>query len=367
MDQVEEIAKEILKDNLAWRAAKLLKHDKLAGDASGRRFYRLHLQGGPAPSAVLLLGANSSGPKLGGRTAPSQEETFLELGRFFRERGIAVPAIYQHLPARCAVLVEDVGELPLWRFVKGPSSAALDEVMEKIGADYTADLYKRAIGVIKTLKQIVPDKNCIAFNRHQPFEMLRSEASEFIEFFAEPTGLNKASCELISRNFEGLCETMRSFPPELSHFDFNSFNLFVDRNAELRVLDYQDACLTSPARDIVSLINDRGMDETLGESLYAALLQHYISELKAGPAFALQYDVTLLHWDFRVVGRFKKLNQKYHTTNYDQWIPGTLRRLGRTLARSFKRLHGFDDVLQALYDFRPECKEGVNSPWRLPL
>ena len=239
------------------------------------------------------------------------------------------------------------------------AAAAIDG----LGSDYVFKLFERAIGIIRALQSIAPDKSCVAFQRHQSFEMLLAEAKEFTEFYAVPLGLRKPAQTRLELAFEALCETVNSLPRKLSHFDFNAYNLFVDAAGALRVLDFQDACMAAPARDIVSLLNDRGMDEVLGPALHRRLLQAYTQILDAGSEFHVQYHCTLLHWDFRVCGRFKKLDRKQETARYEQWIPGTLRRLGRTLKAFHRELHGFDDVLQILHDFSPQAREGATSKW----
>lgn len=158
---------------------------------------------------------------------------------------------------------------------------------------------------------------------------------------------------------------MIAIPKRLSHFDFHAYNLMVLPSGDLGLIDYQDACQVSWVRDIVSLINDRGMDEKLGCSLQKDLLRHFSSSVPHAGNLPHDYDMTLLHWDLRVCGRFEKLGKTKKTDRYQQWLPGTQRRLGRTLARSYRSVHGFDDLLEVVARLSPEAREGINDPWTL--
>src|SRR5690606_4567336 len=127
---------------------------------------------------------------------------------------------------------------------------------------------------------------------------------EFLEYYAKPKGLRASAVTLIDEVNDAICECLCAHPKVLSHFDFMPHNLFVSPEGEVRVLDFQDMSIVSPVRDIVSLINDRDTDSALGKTRHAALLSYFMKELSPGPDFARRYNEYLLHWDFRVSGRF---------------------------------------------------------------
>jgi aminoglycoside/choline kinase family phosphotransferase len=342
----------------------------LAGDGSGRSFYRVKCQGAKINSAVLLNTPEGIGPKLSGNTSYSQEQAFVELCKFYPRVGIPAPNFYGYDPKKNWILMEDVGDLALYRFLAGAAKEGkeqlIEEISETLGEDPVLTLFNKAINLISILQKIEQNQKIIAFNRFLSFENYRLEISEFSEFYAEPLGLQAAASKELEKVYDSICETIMSFPKALSLFDFNAHNLFVSAKGELRVLDFQDSCLVSPARDIVSLINDRGMDDLLGKTKHSALLKFFVKELQYSADFEFIYNMTLLHWDLRVTGRFVKLNQKFKTDKYQQWIPSTLRRLGRTLQRAEKTLHGLDSLLEVAYKLSPEVREGFTDPWKFP-
>ena len=85
----------------------------LHGDASTRRYVRLHLAGAPHASAVaMVLGDGRFAPgsdELGGGTAPA-ELPFVNVGRWLAAHGFPVPALYADRAREDGLLLlEDIG------------------------------------------------------------------------------------------------------------------------------------------------------------------------------------------------------------------------------------------------------------------
>jgi aminoglycoside/choline kinase family phosphotransferase len=298
----------------------------------------------------------------------------VELARVLPSCGLRIPQLYAHSSDAQVMLFEDCGDITFasaLNHFEGVKDAHGDQVQRthealsnQHGDAWGEALFKQAIGMISVIQKIPPSAQLITHRRWLPFENLRREANEFIQYVAQPRGASRGALTALGKAMDGLCETMSAFPKAVTHFDFHAYNLMIRPDGELVVIDFQDMSLGSPARDLVSLINDRGMDERLGRSLHSRLYQHAEQSLGYEPGvFQGYYDVTLLHWDFRVSGRFIKLTAERGTDRYKQWIPGTLRRLGRTLTRSYKRVHGLEDVLDIATKLCPEVREGVEDCW----
>jgi aminoglycoside/choline kinase family phosphotransferase len=164
-----------------------------------------------------------------------------------------------------------------------------------------------------------------------------------------------------------VCERVEHHPLQPSHFDFMASNIHVLPDGELCLIDFQDMCLDSPARDIVSLLNDRDSDSALGRERQRRLLSFFMTEINSYPSFPQLYDEYLLLWDFRVSGRFALLAEKRGVERYKMWIPGTLRRLGRTLVRAKQTIPYAEDALAVLARFSPEVEQGRRDPWDFPV
>jgi aminoglycoside/choline kinase family phosphotransferase len=366
MDDLRQKIELLLKKSSQFANSSLQRHELLAGDMSTRRYVRIHLEKAQVQTAIVMLLSQGKGPIRGGRQDLTQDDTFVELSHFLSEHEIAVPEIYFDGRSDAALIVEDVGDLALWQFASRDLRDEHRKIEDALGDDPVRKLYEQAIQITKRLQQIPEDKKSIAFQRWVEFDQYRREISEFLEYYAKPNGIKPAAVALLDKVNDAICESIGSHPRALSHFDYMSHNLFVDPAGKIRVLDFQDMSLVSTSRDICSLINDRDTDSALGKTRHAALLSYYMRELAVDENFGRRYDEYLLHWDFRVSGRFCLLADQRGVEKYRKWIPGTLRRLGRTLMRAQKHMHKLDDVLEILTKLSPEIKEGTEDPWDLP-
>src|ERR1700722_2068943 len=117
----------------------------LKGDASNRRFWRVAVDAAPSGAASSATPPASAiaidlGPDdlpayvraLNLVSTPPNEPPFVNVQRFLKSIGAAVPEIYAADPERRMLLVEDVGESPLFQ-------AALDGVAKP------ATLYRSAV------------------------------------------------------------------------------------------------------------------------------------------------------------------------------------------------------------------------------
>jgi aminoglycoside/choline kinase family phosphotransferase len=343
----------------------------LTGDISTRRYIRVFLEGSKKETILLMMLSGQMGPVGGGAKGVSQDDTFFELQAFFHHHGIPVPDMYLDARKQKALLVEDVGDLALWNIATGDFHLEDEKGFRDALSISKSEYFKSAIELIGKLQNIPFDPECIAFQRSIGFEQYRREINEIEMYILKARGIRSPETLQLGGVFDAVCETLCSHPKVLSHVDYMGHNILITKEAALTLIDFQDASTISPVRDIVSLINDRGMDEHLGESLHRELLSYFIEEISgtepgAYESFCEQYTDYLFHWDCRVSGRFSKLCYQDGVERYGQWIEGTLRRLGRTVSRMENRFPGMDDLIEIFANYLPEFKEGMQDPWALP-
>jgi aminoglycoside/choline kinase family phosphotransferase len=106
------------------------------------------------------------------------------------------------------------------------------------------------------------------------------------------------------------------------------------------VIDFQDSLLAPPQYDLASLLNDRITDSIIEPDLEEKLVNYYVArradlEKQSIPRdeFTEMYLLSAIQRDLKVVGRFFYLDIVKEKSAYKKFIPPTLRRLKRNLAR----------------------------------
>ncbi len=359
------VAQELVNLSDTLRGASVIAVEGLAGDMSTRRFFRIVLSGAPVPTAVMMVLSAAPGPVGGGPRGLSQDDTYVEVSAFLSKHGVRVPQIYLDARSRGHLLVEDIGTLSLLACAQGDPRLE-NSVSNSAGGDALEVLYTKALAFQKLFAGLPRDENVIIYQRQSTNEQRAVQIREFLEHYALPRGLSAKDAKVVEILMDEVCERVARHPLQPSHFDFMASNIHVLSNRELCLIDFQDMCLDSPARDVVSLLNDRDSDSSLGRDRQRKLLSFFMKEINSHPQFPQLYDEYLLLWDFRVSGRFALLAQKRGILHYKAWIPGTLRRLGRTLTRAQKAIPHAAEALAVLSSFSPEVEEGRRDPWDFP-
>jgi aminoglycoside/choline kinase family phosphotransferase len=313
---------------------------------------------------MTLSGAK--GPVGGGDRGLTQDDTYIEVGDYLRRHGVRVPDLYLDARKQGYLLVEDIGSVSLLDCAQD-SSRMPEVLLAEAPKDALLDLYASALRFQKRFAELPQDSRVVMYQRRTSAEQRATQIREFLDHYASPRGLNEADSQVVQSCMDAVCARIEHHPTQASHFDFMAANIHVLPSGELCLIDFQDMCMDSPARDVVSLLNDRGSDIALGKDRQRQLLDYYRNEIGGPPDFLQLYDEYLLLWDFRVSGRFALLADKKGVERYRAWIPSTLRRLGRTLVRASKHIPHAEEALSVLARFSPEVDQGRQDPWDHPV
>ena len=311
----------------------------LAGDASSRRYYRVDLAGVDTPPSVIVMQLPSgstlplSSEELALFKEPLKELPFLNMHRFLNRIGVKVPRLYGQTLEEGLLFLEDLGDMALWDRVQGlPSSAVLA-------------WYQKAIDELLVLQirgTAERDDSCVAFQQRFDFRLYMWEFDHFLEYGLEKRPgitIHPTSKQELRSVFVEIAGHLDRLPLCLSHRDYHSWNLMIHEGA-VAVIDFQDALLAPPQYDLASLLNDRITDSIIQPDLEEKLVDYYVtkrSDMEKQPiqrdAFIEMYLFSTIQRDLKVVGRFYYLDIVKGKTAYKRFIPPTLRRLKRNLAR----------------------------------
>jgi aminoglycoside/choline kinase family phosphotransferase len=315
----------------------------LAGDASSRRYFRVELDRAPAQTAVLMVqtgsGLSISSDELSSVGAMPEEMPFLNVQRYLRDRGVAVPEVYAADSPRGVALLEDLGDTTLWDAAGTAPEAA--------------PLYRAAIDELVALQRAGaerPDPDCVAFRQRFDAQLFLWEFDHFLEHGLSGRSVSAEDRATLRRRFGEIAEELAAGPLALTHRDYHSWNLFVC-DERIRVIDFQDALLAPVPYDLATLLNDRATPTLVDSVLERTLVGHFCTKRREAlgdtlgvDAFLARYFLFVLQKSFKIVGRFHYLEEVKGKQGYLAMLPHTF----ATLRRCFDNLPALGDMRAVL-------------------
>ena len=252
----------------------------LAGDASFRRYFRVHLGD---RTAVLM-------------DAPPKHEDigpFLTVAGHLIDRGCSPPRPLAIDRGQGLLLLEDFGDdrvAPLLR--RAP--------------DREREVYDVAIDILARIAaQPAPDDLA-------PYDdaAMAREVALFTDWYVPAVGLQVAEDSYLPAWREAWRDVLRIVEdnPVLVLRDYHADNLMVlPRRDDLGLLDFQDALAGHPAYDLVSLLQDARRD--VSPELEEAMLDRYAEAANVAnrAAFRAQYEVLGAQRNTKILGIFTRL------------------------------------------------------------
>ncbi|NPD20119.1 aminoglycoside phosphotransferase family protein [Alterinioella nitratireducens] len=255
------------------------QREPLAGDASTRRYERLHRG---RDSAVLMI-------------APPQEraafDAFQNIAGRLRAAGLSAPDVLEASPDSGLMLLEDLGaetfaDLP---DAQGPNRVAVDVL---------AHLATRGPWPVNRLTpDVMARMTAIALPEGAEAALAAMEA-EFARIFTDP------------------------LVPALRDFHAENLIWLPERAGLARVglLDFQDAVMAPPGYDLTSLTHDARRD--MGREGQAELTARYAGALGLGhDRFATQCAALVFQRNLRIMGVFRRLARARGKPGYLAHLP----------------------------------------------
>lgn len=312
----------------------------MPGGASTRSFFRLHTD---QHQAVLML-TPPPDPWVTGARQARGIAPFLEVAELLRCQSVSVPKIYHSSHRFQAILVEDLGDLTLERYVRDHP-----ERKEAIYTKIVRDLAEAA-----TRLGQIPVDSCV---RERSFDtaLLRWELDHFVDWALIAQGYELSGSEraLFDEAASFLSAEIASWPTSFVHRDFQSRNLMVrlDGAGSERVfwIDFQDAMLGCRTYDLVALLTDSY--QNFDPSFVSNLLEEYsrvrglsIAEVRR------EFDFVTVQRKLKDAGRFVYFDKMQQNPTYLPFVAPTLGTVAQALNRlqDCKPLTGLPRLLEKL-------------------
>lgn len=296
----------------------------LAGDASFRRYFRLHHSG---ITQVVM-------------DAPPDKETiepFLAVANLLSTAGIHTPKIHALDKTQGFAILEDFGDTLLLNSLQ----------------PQTADkLYTSAMNNLITL-QCCPTSDTTQLPTFDK-QFILYELNVFKEWFLHAylkLQLTAREDILIRDTFDWLSNEVAQQPQVFIHRDYHSRNLMLLRNddtIELGTIDFQDAMSGPFTYDLVSLLKDCYIQWPREQII--DWLRYFYNQAPAAkqyslPAFIRAFDYCGLQRHLKVLGVFSRLYLRDNKPNYLHDLPLTLHYVMDCL-ESYEELHAFHQFMQ---------------------
>lgn len=276
----------------------------VAGDASFRRYFRLH---GHAKTWILM------------DAPPAHEniQTFIELAQSWRTAGLAVPAIYGIQQTEGYLLLEDFGDHLLLKYLQQEPQEA-------------SRLYQQALDALICLQKA--ELNTEILPQYTSALMLR-EMQLFKDWLCvQGLQLDK---EEVDAACDSLMQALAQDLPQLTcgrvHRDYHSRNLLIKPDKNLGIIDFQDAVHGPLCYDLVSILRDCYIQWPFAQQQTWA--QYYFTQAQAAALFPPTLDFTdfwqqalrmSVQRHLKASGIFARLYLRDHKTGYLADIPTTL-------------------------------------------
>ncbi len=277
----------------------------LAGDASFRRYFRVHLDG---QTAVLM-------------DAPPEHEDvspFLRVAGHLLDRGFSPPRPIAADRERGLVLLQDFGDdrvAPL--LLREP--------------EREREIYQTAVDILARLARR-PAPSDLA---HYDDAAMAREVVLLTDWYAPALSLDADENGFLQawREVWGDILTQVENNPVLVLRDFHADNLMVlpDRG-DLGLLDFQDALAGHPAYDLVSLLQDARRD--VAPALEEAMIARFVkaAEIEDRDRFRANYEILGAQRNTKILGIFTRLWRRDGKAHYLPFQPRVWRYLERNLA-----------------------------------
>jgi aminoglycoside/choline kinase family phosphotransferase len=264
----------------------------MAGDLSARNYERLTQ---PDGSRAILMDAN---PDLDPSTP-----AFLAMTDWLSARGLSVPKVFAAQKNQGLLLLEDFGDEKL---------TGLIQRNPKLSRDY----YHLAIEALIVIRNATP----AALERPSAAQM--AEATMVADQWYP--GANRSALEQLRGVLEAALADVLATKPTVSLRDFHTDNVIwlEDREGvrKVGILDYQDALLTQPAYDLMSLLTDARV--TVPRALRAEMIGHYARQTNdAVEDVTLAVAVLGAQRNLRILGIFARAARQYGKTQHLNSVP----------------------------------------------
>lgn len=301
--------------------------DKLTGDASTRRYYRVQM----AETHYVVC--------LDNPTEEGKQNDFVVKQKFLKGFSIRVPEIYDDDPSKGYILEEDLGDQTLLNKL----ALIKDAVLER-------EIYSQVIDQLLSLHRISASEVTQSGLYQEKFDLekYQQEINFTLKFFMKRI-LGVSDEKLLkdlSVLIQPILERLAAEPMVLTHRDFHSRNIMVKDN-DFIMIDFQDARWGIPHYDLVSMLDDCYYQ--LSVENYQFLKSYYYKACGCyqndPKKFESLYQDMLFQRVFKAIGSFSYIYETRKDFRYLKYIGFAMEKIKASLQKDNRN----DDLRKLLF------------------
>ena len=287
-----------------WTDAQILP---LAGDASFRRYFRIHA----GERRAVLMDA-----------PPPHEDVrpFVAVAEWLQEIGLAAPRVLAADLEQGLLLIDDLGDVQMRELVDAEP-------------EIERDLYETAVDVLVHIHRQPPMAGLLPHNLDQWLAELRL----FPDWYVPSVGLDPVDVEKWDAAWREVLEPVArdGLGPVTVLRDYHAENVMLldGRGGVERfgLIDFQDAVAGHPTYDLASILEDARRD--VPPELERDMIDRYLAKSGADKRFEPAYWALAAQRNTRILGVFCRLWKRDGKERYKQFQPRMWGLLERDLAQ----------------------------------
>lgn len=313
---IEELFKKTQERNIL-KGESLEEIDKLTGDASTRRYYRIFTS---HDSYVVCLDNpfNES----------FEKHPFLSVQEFLARNNVRVPRIIDHNLPKGYSLQEDLGNVTLLLHLSSLSSLDTELQIYKKIVDQLLELHRIPVTAVNN-----PNLFQLKFDYTKYMDETRFTFKYFMNFFNK--NLDENLISELEQLFDPIMKRLANQKMVITHRDFHSRNIMV-KDDKFTFIDFQDARWGIPQYDLVSLLEDCYYN--ISEDNRTTLKRYYYDNLSSEihgqqsyEEFLDLYDDMLIQRVFKAVGSFCYIYNWRKDDRYLKYIGFAMEKIRRVM------------------------------------
>lgn len=292
---------------------------KLAGDASLRRYFRLHRGG---TSYILMLIEPFDAAK----------NDFLLVRAHLEKCEVPVPKLLAVDGAKGAILLEDLGDITMLHRLGDKNEPEAEQGLFRESLDLLAKFHANTR--VPAGQQPVPGY-ALAFD--EPKLMWEVDfALEHLFGSYLKRQIPEKEFKTIRDAFVDICRRLAAEPRVFTHRDYHSRNIMINEAGAMVCIDFQDARMGLRAYDLASILRDSYYQ--LSEERVYDLVNYYCGladkdETIDRRHFVQMFDLMSIQRNFKAIGSFTSFYGKRNDASYIRFVGNTFENIRRNLAK----------------------------------